>query len=319
MFEKLTKIFIVAACALCVSGSGVTFAYNEAFYNEAISSIENYNKGEALSAAISAVDAQIPNFAEYYDMSFAPNEINGKICNNLDIRYPKGGIGCGWDPKTSLIFQLGTAEGYITKADTEYDPETDTPSQLANKSFVELISLAKTSSAYTNDAEFKQFVDECETGYNRGVNSLRTNLPKVDATLTNLDTKTGAELLALYENLPAVKAGTYDELFASYNHAFVLKAAFEQEPDAIGLADQLADTYGALVANAKVINSNFVVDLSALASTAPTAPDTGTSKDEELSVTIAKVALTSIGILAAGTGAAVVAKRYIFSPLKRRK
>lgn len=318
MFKKLSKVLVVVVCIAAVSCGCSAFAQDDtAVYDEAVTSIENYNKGEALQVAISAVDSQIPNFTAYYDMSFAPAEINGRVCNNLDVRYPKGGIGCGWGPKESLVFDLGTADGSITKPDTEYDPSVDKPSHLANKSFIELISLAKTTPAYTNDNEFKQFVDECETAYNRGVNSLRTNLPKVDPALTNIDAKTSTELLAIYESLPIVKNQTYDELIHNYSYAYML-SYFISNGETI-MDEELVETYGKLVAAAKAINPDFTVDLSALMTSAPAAPDTGATDAEQLSATIVKVAVFGIAALAAGVGIVVVAKRYLFSPLKRHQ
>lgn len=316
MLRKLILTLIATVCATVLSCGYNALAQNdEAIYDEVVTSIENYNKGDALQAAISAVDNQIPNFTAYYDMSFAPAEINGKVCNNLDVRYPLGGIGCGWGPKAGLVFYLGTADGSITKPDTEYNPSIDEPGHLANKSFSELISLAKASSAYTNDAEFKQFVDECEAAYNRGVKSLRTNLPKVDPTLINMDTKSSTELLAIYESLPIVKNRTYDELIDNYSYAYML-SHFISIGETIG-DEELIETYGKLVVAAKAINPDFTVDLSSLATT-PTAPDTGATDAEQFSATIVKVAVFGIATLTAGMGIAVVAKRYLFSPLKRR-
>lgn len=50
----------------------------------------------------------------------------------------------------------------------------------------------------------------------------------------------------------------------------------------------------------------------------PAAPNTGSMSDGELSGVVVKVAVTGIAIIATLAGAAIVAKRYVFSPLKRK-
>ena len=51
----------------------------------------------------------------------------------------------------------------------------------------------------------------------------------------------------------------------------------------------------------------------------PSAPNTGSTGDSELSGTIAKIAVAGVGAIAAIAGIAITTKRYAFSPLKRRK
>lgn len=153
--------------------------------------------------------------------------------------------------------------------------------------------------------------------------SLRTYLPVVDSTLTGLDTKTGDELLALYDALPIVKDGSYKPLISAANFAGGLVLACEANPANCN-SDEATNAYATLVSEATKLNKDFTVNLSGLtplpeaSAAAPTAPNTG-SLSEELSSTLVQVALGLVAGIAGVSGAVYTAKRYLFSPLKRRK
>ncbi len=295
-------------------------------YDTALESVGSYNKIGALRAAIKAVDEQLPEVVTYWDMSFGANEVQGKVCGGFDHRGASG-IGCAGDLKNWLTFDLAVADGVIQ--DTAVEPDTPIPSEYAGKTFHEILALAKNNSAYGTNSEFKQRVDDAEIAYQRGVESLRAGIALIDPTQTGLDTKNGDELLSIYENLPAVKAGTYQGIVEAYNGARAWIMSAENMGEEKLLEDygeaQPSESYARLVATATTLDPNFTVDLSNVTKISgtpqniPIAPDTGDNDREELSATMVAAAVIGVASIATVAGGIFTAKRFLFSPLKKRK
>lgn len=325
--KKVRNKLVVTTLAAAVFATGFCIAQPSAYAetNPNLAAVEQYNIFEVIPAGIEAVNEQIPNFTAYRDMSFGSMEIRSGDPCGADAHGSLGfsNVGCLGNPYEDLIYTLGKAEGYITSTRDDYiASDREIPAAYKDKTFGELIAYGKTLPAYTTDAELKAVVDSDQEIYNRGVKSLRTYLPIVDPTLTDLDAKTGDELLALYDTLPVVKDKSYEPLIDAVNFAGSLVIACDYNPANCD-SGEATKAYAALISAATLLDADFTVNLSGLTplprtAAAPAAPNTGSLGAELPSVAI-QVALGVIAGLAGISGAIYTAKRYLFSPLKRRK
>ncbi len=344
--KKILALGLVALClafaASATTTNSQTYASDaaqSATYQSAIDSIADYNKVDALSAAIAATQKQIPEAIIYWDMKYAVDEIKGHTCGTMDLRGAWN-IGCGASVSRNLLYRLALADGAIDEAN--FDIGSEFPAPYKDYTMRETITLLKGKSVYNDDAELKKFVDAAEAMYNRGVDTLRADLKKVDPSLTDLDSKNGDQLIETYQNLPAVKAGTYTDFVEAYSRAYsfdnyvkYLGGEEAARAEFVNLDEDATKLYGNLVAEAVKIKPDFTVDLSGVKrlnqedasqisaelpqSSAPGAPDTGGLGSENGSANIVTVAFLGIAVTASVGGIIYVAKRYLFSPLKRRK
>lgn len=322
---KISLFALATALGFSILTTNLSYAATgQAVDAQTASSIEDYNKSDLLQAAISSAFEQTPDLVIYYDMYNDVQNVTG-MQSSTGVAAD-GTIGKGAGPSrahNALIEQLGRVENWPEHPQGGYQM----PEDYEQKSYGELIATAKANPAYGTDAEFKAAVDLAATEHDMGVNSLRVNLLRADPTLTDLDTKTDAELLAIYENLPAVKNRTYDDMIEDIEIAYSIVRAYEDgSVDKDILAKLAVETYKDFITSIKTINPDFKVDLSNVpklptnqSSATPTAPNSGDTKDSELSATITAIAVTSVVAASSILGIAVVAKRYLFSPLKRRK
>lgn len=317
MSRPILKTLIFALCLTLGIGSALPASAADGATQDTVIPAD-YNKVDAVRAAVTAVEEQIPDFAAYYDMSFAPSEISGNTCGG-NWRLPFFG-GCGMSTRESLIYNISHFNGSFTGSIDDWfaDDNLDLTTY-DNKDLGEIVAIAKALPEYNTDAEFQIIVDDAEETYERGLASLRNNLPLVDPSLTNLETKTSSELVALYENLPIVKSDKYTELIWKYRYALVMLEVDKYNPEYN--YEEMDRAYAELVAAAAAVDPTFKVVLVAPNETKPTpsAPDTGTNQDGETSATIVAVAVVGIASIAAISGATLIAKGYLFSPLKRRK
>lgn len=322
---KISLFALVTTLGFSILTTDLSYAVtDQAADTQTASSIEDYNKSDLLQAAISSAFEQTPDLVVYYDMYNDVQNVTG-MQSSTGVATD-GTISKGAGPSrahNALIEQLGRVENWPEHPQGGYQ----IPEDYKQKSYGELIATAKANPAYGADAEFKAAVDLAAAEHDMGVNSLRVNLLRADPTLTDLDTKTDAELLAIYENLPAVKNHTYDGMIEDIEIAYSIVRAYEDgSVDKDILAKLAIETYKDFIASIKTINPNFKVDLSNVpklpanqSSTTPTAPNSGDIKDSELSATITAIAITSVVAASSILGIVVVAKRYLFSPLKRHK
>ncbi len=133
----------------------------------------------------------------------------------------------------------------------------------------------------------------------------------------------------------------FDEnnLYSSYSAYMQLDIILSENNtcDVQVMTDTDREQYANLVAQARLINKNFSVDLTKVqqscltdtqpdpqptpttsADKKPGVPDTGNEQQSDSSAQILTVALGSIGLLATVVALVVLAKRYMLSPLKRR-
>lgn len=319
MSRPILKTLIFMLCAALVGiGSALPVSAADGAAQD-ISIPADYNKADALRAAITAVETQIPDFTIYYDMTFAPGEISGETCG-FD---PRGGYfgGCGLGLRESLIFDIGKANGTITGSIDDFFDGTQDLSEYDGKDLGEIVAIAKALPEYSTNAEFKEQIDDAAIVYERGLAALRNNLPKVDSALTGLDTKNSDELMTLYVNLPIVKDNKYTDLIERYQYALSIMGLYDYNPE-YAPDSELENAYSSLVASALTVDPAFKITTSTSNESTPaipSAPDTGTNQDGEASATIVAVAVVGIASIAAISGAIFVAKSYLFSPLKRRK
>lgn len=302
-------------------------------FQEAVAPIVNLDKTQALRAALKSVDEQIPDWKLWDETNYALNQANGIYFN------PREGFG-GDLGAYKLINSIAKVL-YGDNATSEQHQQIENAiKQLAPEGTVTMekaIAYAKTLPQYSSDAEFKAAVDELDAYIQGGAEILRRNLPLLDSSLTEdaLKDKTVDELVALTQALPKYLA--YYQLWSSFNGASVyssdafITAYSENEEDRETLARMQTMGYGRLVLAAKQILPSFTVDLSGVPqlpqevpaelpkASAPEVPDTGSLGSEGGSANIVTVAFLGITSMASGVGTIFIAKRYLSSPLKRRK
>lgn len=322
---KLAAMAVVAALGMGVvmPATGVYAASQEYVnnYNAAAASVENVNRLDALKLAIAAADKQLPTLVAYWDMWFCDTEVTGHTCGTTDYRNIHG-IGCaGGGVWAWVALEVAVAEGLVDESVLESNNALgEIPAQYEDKTLRELLNIGEANAKYKTDAEFKKVLDDAETMYSRGVASLRKGLAIVDPDLKGLADMSGDELVAAYENLPEVKEDKYKIFRESYSYALMIVDRYNE------MSEQTMAAYADLVAAAKVFDPTFAVDLSSLttveepaAPVVPKTPNTGETGLGESSAEIVKVAIAGVAVAVAGTGAVLTAKRYFFSPLKRRK
>lgn len=320
---KIVAMAVVAALGMGVlmPATGVYAASQEYVnnYNAAAASIEKVNKLDALKLAIAAVNEQLPEGVAYWDMWFGSVEVTGHACGTADYRNIYG-AGCpGGGVWAWVALEVAVAEGLVDASVLESDNALkEIPAQYEDKTLRELLNIGEANAKYKTDAEFKKVLDNAETMYVRGVASLRKGLAIVNPDLKGLADMSGDELVAAYENLPEVKEDKYKLFREFYSYALMVVDRYNE------MSEKAVAAYADLVAAAKVFDPMFAVDLSGLAvkeeaPALPKTPNTGETGRGEGSAEIVKVAIAGVVVAVAGTGAVLTAKRYLFSPLKRRK
>lgn len=307
-------------------------------YQEVVAPIANLDKTQALKAALKAVDEQIPDWKLWDETIYG-------------MRYAEGLLRT-WDPREGWGGDLG-AYGMVNSIAALLYGDDATEEQLeqvenaikqmapaGELTMERAITYAKTLPQYASNAEFKATVDAMEVHVQKGAEILRKNLPLLDPSLTedDLKDKTADELVALTAALPKYPA--YRQLWNEYNGASVysnervIAAYSDTEEDRESFARGQTVAYGRLVLAARQILPIFAVDLSGVEqlpreevpaelpkASAPveSVPDTGVLGNEGESANIVTVALLGVAAVATGAGAIHTAKRYLFSPLKRRR
>lgn len=301
----------------------------ESDYGRAVAAIANYNKLQALQAAVTQVQEKVPVAVALWDMVFGAGEIKGETCEIDHREFPSSG--CDTSMRIVLIGELARADGVWPEQDESMDYQNYTDAiataiaPYREKTFEQLIEMAKSDEKYE---DLREIVEKCEEIYERGVAALRRGLAVVDPELEDLDGKTGDELLEIYNKLdrtmyPEEELGTFK---IAYQNAYVMLRLTEngvyEFPE-----DDFVWAYGDLVAATKRLDPEFEVDLTGVAllepeqegSDVPTAPNTGKEGWEEVSVVVVKVAVFGLAVIVAGIGGVVIAKRFMFSPLKRKR
>lgn len=302
-------------------------------FQEAVAPITNLDKTQALKAALKSVDQQIPDWQLWDETIYGMMHAKGIT---FDPR-----MGFGGDLGAYRLINSIAAAIYGDEATAEQIQQIeDAIKQLAPEGTVTMekaVAYAKTLPQYSSDPKFKEMVDDLDAYVQAGAAVLRKNLPLLNPTLTEdaLKDKTADELVALTEALPKFPA--YYQLWSEYNTASVYSsdsfvASFsESEEDRETLARMQTVEYGRLVLAAKQILPSFAVDLSGVPqlpqqvpaelpkASAPAVPDTGLLGGEDGSANIVTVALLGVAAVVGGAGLVLTAKRYLFSPLKRRK
>ncbi len=144
----------------------------------------------------------------------------------------------------------------------------------------------------------------------------------------NTDQMTASELYTILSNSSYAQKYGIDDWYTPGTLVFAYAEAHQHvETYAGGHVvsddnDLMVKAYAELVARAKLVNANFSVDLSGIAETAPVkklgVPDTGEQNQEDKSASVVVLAVAGIAGLAGVLGALVMAKRYAYSPLKRK-
>lgn len=272
-----------------------------------------------LDTIVAAIRTQIPEVTIYQDMQNSFSDIGGTD-GGIEI-MPDGTIATG----------AGQSQVYVDLTDQMTSAGITTGTIQAN-TFGENIALAKSNPAYNTNNDFKTAVDQAEAKYNSGLTTLRTNLALVDPALTDLDTKSEAELTAIYNSLPAVRGQTYRAIIANLESVDAIKRAQNDASiDQAGLAQTIAFVQNELISEARHLNPDFklgtptpdqTVDVGTDASatkTAPGAPKAGDVSDSDSSAQGVKIATAAVALAATFTGVIALARAYLFSPLKRRK
>lgn len=358
MSRSILKTLIFALCltlgmrsALPVSALEIQYDYCRDFTDNQkaicqsilfeLKQISRENLLEANKLAVTAVEQQIPNFNALKEVPYAQDLVEmGSPCGlqTMPDANPWN-IFCGpWSAKWYLAVKLANiADG----TDPEVISQDPTFQAIIDKTFKDLIDLGKSDARYADDENFRTGVDAAEQNYDAGMTLLRQAVLYFNKS-ASVDSMTSTELITALQALPEyqtyhLKAPSSDAsdvgktaystgLYSTYAIA-KRSALYDQEvPQDIdygdyGVYNGVVNSYVYLVTAATAVDANFKVDLSSLlsASTAPSAPDTGTNQDGETSATIVTVAIAGIASIAAASGAILVAKGYLFSPLKRRK
>ncbi len=178
----------------------------------------------------------------------------------------------------------------------------------------------KGNSKYTSIGDLSDY----EEMYACGVASLRKGLKIVDPKLTGLETKNGDELAAIYDNLTLPYTEAQIETFNTAYHLAYAVTVWNNFNNF-----NIESIYGELVEATKAIDPNFTVDLTGVELLEPESPvqpekplsslpNTGVDNGEDNSAKIVEVAVAGLAVLALVVGGVVTAKRFIFSPLKRK-
>jgi len=301
---------------------------NSAIYDEAVGSIAKYNKLEALQAAVKSVQEQEPVAVALWDTSFGIAEIKGLMPGTGDLR---GGFGGGFpEIWAHLAIDVALGDGVVTEEDMVKDGWEQclllVREKYKDKTFKQLIDLVKANPAKYQAA--LDYVDEYEEVYLRGEASLRKYLPIIDHTLGNLDSKTGDELAGIYDNLSLPYTEDERQQFIStYNKALHMTRYYGDYT-----ASNFEQGYEALVESTKALDPDFEVNLSGVAllepeddlpqnpgQNLPNLPNTGANQTEEVSATFVTVAVVGLAITTMATGIVVIAKRFLLSPLRRKR
>lgn len=327
-----TRILCFLASATLLGTSvfmtGQTYALETVGTPVAVAAASGQNAEDNLVAAIYSVHSQIPEIDIYINLDDATEHLYGST-SAMEVS-PSGNIEIGAGPSgqwTNLVDRI-VKSGIILEDDVK------------NKTYDELIAIAKQAPAYGVDNEFKTVVDAAEGEYQSGIDMLREYLPQADQSLTDLDTKTGVELLAIYNNLPAVKDKKYQDLMTGLGRAAAVNAAYAEGSISRNIVDKVAgEVYNELVAAAKVIDPNFEVkapviddpstesseakqpsgDSSSGNKSVPGAPKAGNVNSKETSAENIGIAVAYLVGFVVVIGVAINVRRYLFSPLKRRK
>jgi len=318
----------------------------KAAYSEAIKSIMPFNKLEAVNAALEDVNLKVSKFQDLLAIEAALYQAKGFFSvDSLNDNWINS------DDEVAARNQLIAA--LATKDDGTIDETKQT--ELQKNNFEDLIKLAKTDKRYyvfSADIpvlpaeefeiakQFSELTDKCQTLYDTGVATLRKLLPAVGASPTAIQNMNGEALGSLAtsvteynsygfyaadvmttEDLEAVESEHAWQLFLSYLNAASVWFANQSKGVSEYNTDSLTNAYGRLVAVAQSAQPGFAVDLNKATrlSTLPTLPNTGSLQDGENSASLVALALGGIVSLVTIAGLGLTAKRFLFSPLKRRK
>lgn len=310
-------------------------------FQEAVAPITNLDKTQALKVALKSVDQQIPDWQLWDETIYATQYAQGYQLNPREYFGGDVGVTGFIDHIAQMFFNVDTSDPYVDKVTPEQREQIENAiKQMAPEGTVTMekaVAYAKTLPQYNSNTEFKAVVDAMDVHIRNGAEILRKNLPLLDSSLTEaeLASKTADELVTLTKALPKYPA--YFQLWGAYNDASIYSndeiiALFQNtEGEREDLAKRQTIAYGRLVLAAKQILPSFAVDLSGVPqlpqqvpaelpkASAPAVPDTGLLGGEDGSADIVTVALLGIAVVVGGVGLILTAKRYLFSPLKRRK
>ncbi len=325
-----TKNKIICLLASTAMLGANVFAVGQTYALEtpvAIVAESKENEKKLLDAAIQSAKTQFPDLELYITLGELTDNLSGHT-SSMGVQ-PDGTISVGISPTQGYEELLAQATRVGISSDT-----------LKDKTYSEVIALAENFSAYGTDTAFKAVVDSAKADYQALLGDLQTDLLRADQSLTGLDTKTEAELLSIYNNLPVVKDGKYRDIITSIEKAEAIDKAYGEGSVSREVLDRVAsETYNELVDAAKIIKPDFEVKIpvidnpdtespdttqpsggsSAGTSSVPSAPNAGNVNSEETSAQGVKTAVTYIVVAVAVMGIAVNLRRYLFSPLKRRK
>ncbi len=325
---------VVGATGLALPIQAAETDYQK-YYNEAMASLEGVDVRKASPLIEEAVRKEIPRFNTYLDVPFGIAQIEtlypDALQSDHDIFGSYGGTFIGKDGLVALL--------------AKYDPSTmgdwdenQTVQDLLKKNTTDLLQQAKADERYGKDAEYTAKINTYQDTYDRGVRILRRDLPGLG--VSNVSVMTAEQLVQAAKSLPEYKQFgskedeyTAKNLYSAYSSVRGDINCFSSEVCNGNLSQEGLDTVkqscAELIAQAKLIDSNFTVDLSSakIEASALTpaedkkkarVPDTGNKNQEDKSASVIKMALTAIAGIAMLLGIATVAKRYVFSPLKRK-
>lgn len=289
----------------------------DVLFEEAKASIANRDKTAALKAAINAVDEQIPNWNIWKYVPYAMEQVqNGNVCmgaNRISVGCRKTGV---YMPNLIIQNLIPPENGITMDPGEEYWQQPEV-AKLAKMTLPQLLEYARSQSLYTSDDEFRTLIDMTQVEYDEGMNTLRASLTKLSPDASGIEFMSSKQLVAALLDLPEatlygidsfqqVDDGLYSRYANAYSWIYVMS-----------LEDASTD-YANLVVAATKVNPEFSVNLADVPVITPSAPNTGSAGSEVTSGILAKVALTTVAVITFVAGALVTAKRYAFSPLKRK-